>query len=251
MDGARLFDTERGNKRHKLDLEACTTVTRNGVGTLLAIGSGSSAARESLVLVQQHGAQFVPQLIPTPRLYAALRNHPTFTTSELNLEGIVFLSDRVRLFQRSNGLATGNTKHCATCDINWNALSAFLDAPNTATVPALDNVRHYDLGTINNVPLTFTDATLLPNSNVMFVASAEGSPNAIDDGTVHGTALGTLDAQGNARLCHLLDEHGKLVTDKAEGIALTRTQADRAYVVFDPDNHNVPATLAEVALTGF
>jgi len=247
VDGARLFDVERGNKKHKLDLEACTAVMRDGVATLLAIGSGSSSARENVVLLSSSH----PELIHVHRLYAALREHPTFATSELNLEGVVFLGDRVRLFQRSNGIATKDHKHCATCDLDWSVLDAFLHAPSTASLPTIENVRHYDLGSINNVPLTFTDATLLPSGEVLFVASAEGSPNAIDDGAVHGTALGIIDKSGNARLCHLLDERGSLVTDKAEGIALSRTHDGRAYIVFDPDNHNVPATLAEVELRGF
>ncbi len=251
VDGARLFDVERGNKKHKLDLEACTVVTHNSISTVLAIGSGSSPARERMVLVQRDGASWSSRVIDANRLYSALRTHPTFATSELNLEGIVFMGDRVRLFQRSNGLAIGANKHCASCDVSWPALEAFLNAPDTADVPAIDNVRHYDLGTIADIALTFTDATLLPNGNVMFVASAEGSPNAIDDGKVVGTALGIIDDEGNARLCHLHDEHGNLVTDKAEGIALSRTHADRAYVVFDPDDHHVPATLAEVELLGF
>lgn len=247
VDGARLFDVERGNKKHKLDLEACTTVMRDGTPTLLAIGSGSSSARETVVLLQQ----LQPELIDAGRLYAALRANPAFTTSELNLEGIVFLGDRVRLFQRSNGLALKDHKHCATCDLDWNALTRFLAAPDVAAVPTIDNVHHYNLGAINNVALTFTDATLLPNGDVLFVASAESSPNAIDDGAVHGNALGIIDSDGSARLCHLLDEPGQLVTEKAEGIALSRTHPNHAYIVFDPDNHNVPATLAEVELSGF
>jgi hypothetical protein len=247
VDGARLFDVERGNKKHKLDMEACTTVMRDGKPMLLAIGSGSSSARESMVLLQH----LQPELINASRLYAAMRDHPTFTTSELNLEGIVFLGDRVRVFQRSNGLAHKAHKHCATCDLDWPALRGFFDAPEVAPVPTIDNVRHYNLGSINNVPLTFTDATLLPSGDVLFVASAEGSPNAIDDGAVHGTALGIIDSDGNARMCHLLDEQGTLVTDKAEGIALSRTHDNHAYIVFDPDNHNVPAAIADVELRGF
>lgn len=258
VDGARLFDVERGNKKHKLDLEACTTVSRAGVATLLAFGSGSSPARENIVLAQhrhdvlQAEGTLRAELVDASRLYAVLRDHPTFATSELNIEGAVYLDDRVRLFQRSNGLsrsADGSGKACATCDLDWTELSAFLDAPASAAVPTLANVRHYDLGRVGDVAFTFTDATRLRDGTILFVASAEGSPNAIDDGVVVGTALGLIDRHGDARMCTLRDEHGHLVTDKAEGIALSRTSDDRAYVVFDPDDHNRPATLAEVALT--
>jgi hypothetical protein len=98
----------------------------------------------------------------------------------------------------------------------------------------------------------------LPDGALAFCASAESSPNAYDDGVVTGSALGILGAD-SARLCPLLDEHSAPVRDKVEGLALfrstpastTRGSAQHAYLVFDPDDHHAPATLAEVELLGF
>ena len=49
--GDRRFDDVRGNKRHKLDLEAAIEVSFGGRVWLCAFGSGSTLARERAVLV--------------------------------------------------------------------------------------------------------------------------------------------------------------------------------------------------------
>jgi hypothetical protein len=54
-----------------------------------------------------------------------------------------------------------------------------------------------------------------------------------------------------ARYALLRDEHGAVAPDKAEGIALYPERADRALLVFDPDDHHQPACLAQVELRGF
>ena len=54
--GLRQFDDLRGNKRFKLDLEACLTGSSPNGELLLAFGSGSNKHRESVVRVSASGA---------------------------------------------------------------------------------------------------------------------------------------------------------------------------------------------------
>lgn len=251
-DGARLFDKERGNKADKLDFESCVAVQLNAQPALLGFGSGSRANRETLLLVRK---DYFAQLVPAPALYALLQATPGFLSSELNLEGAVLLETAsgpsLRLFQRSNGSALGDSQPlCASCDLSWSALVQHLRDPFENEPPTPHNVHQYELGTVAGARLTFTDATLLHGKDVLFAASAEASPNAYDDGVVTGSALGIIDAQG-VRTCPLLDENGQLVGAKAEGIALLPDDPTRALVVFDPDDHTLPATLCEVELKGF
>lgn len=251
-DGARLFDKERGNKAHKPDLEACIALTIDGAPALLGFGSGSHENREAIAFVRTERGVHHATLIAVPLLYAQLRALPGFLRNELNLEGAVLLGDTLRLFQRSNGtLLSGQTvSTCASCDLSLSALLAHLHDPQSPP-PALHNVQHYDLGLLDGARLTITDATPLPNqTGLLFTASAERSPNAYDDGEVTGSALGKIDAHG-VHLCALWNEQGEPVRDKAEGITLFRNDPTRAYVVFDPDDHRLPATLAEVELSGF
>lgn len=253
LGGARQFDKERGNKKHKLDFEACFAAPFEGSDALYVVGSGSSQARESWVLVTLDASGMgSARLFTLPRLYRALREHPTFAGSELNLEGAAFLGSHVRLFQRANGLPhQGRTALDATCDVSLAALIELMGSPESAPVPALERVRHYDLGDIDGVRLTFTDGHAIEGGRVLFLASAEASPNAIDDGEVRGTAVGVLEPDGSARLTLLRDEHDKPCRDKAEGIALSARDRTIAFVVFDPDDHTRASSLAEVRLDGF
>jgi hypothetical protein len=190
--------------------------------------------------------------VHVPLFYAALRDQAGFLRSELNLEGAVLLGDTLRLFQRSNGaLAAGYSEsYCATCDVSFSALAAHLNDPAHAPLPTLSNVQHYDLGRIGAARLTFTDVALRADGKLVFSASAENSPNAYDDGEVAGSALGVLD-ESTARFTLLRGEQDQLALDKAEGLALFPERSDRALLVFDPDDHEQPASLAEVALQGF
>lgn len=250
-DGARFFDVERGNKRDKADLEACLAVEWQQRPALLAFGSGSRPNRECVALVQPHETGYRSALIEAHALYAQLHVLPGFLTSELNLEGAVLANGRMRLFQRSNGSPLGATSPlCATCDLDWQALAAYLENPAQCKPPTPENVSRYELGAIGGARLTFTDACSLRAAEVLFTASAESSPNAFDDGAVQGSALGKIAASGT-KLCLLRDEQGQVMKDKAEGVALDPRDPQRAYVVFDADDHRVPATLAQVLLHGF
>jgi hypothetical protein len=250
-DGARLFDVERGNKADKPDLEACLVVEFAGLPALLAFGSGSTPKRECVALVQAAAdAGDRSALIDAHALYASLRSLPDFLTSELNLEGAVLIGERLRLFQRSNGRALGaGPVLCASCDLPWPALAAYLRDPAGAP-PAAENVCRYELGALAGTRLTFTDACLLRPGAVLFAASAESSPNAFEDGAVQGSALGKIEADALG-LCLLRDERGEPVKDKVEGVALDPRDPTRAYLVFDPDDHRLPATLACAVLSGF
>jgi hypothetical protein len=263
-DGARTFDKEQGNKKFKADFEAAVSAPVDGAPTLLAFGSGSHENRESIAMLRQQAGNWQSRIVHVPALYAGLRAARGFLSSELNLEGALLIGGRLRLFQRSNGsaLSADLPVCCATCDLDWPALLAHLAAPHAAPAPLPQAIRHYDLGLADDGRLTFTDAALLPDATIAFSASAENSPNAYDDGEVTGSALGKLDGE-RALLCPLLDERGSPVREKVEGLAFAGnfcSRADprastggtqRAYVVFDPDDHRKPATLAELDLIGF
>jgi hypothetical protein len=249
--GRRLFDKGRDNKKHKLDLEACFAVESGASATLVALGSGSREVREVIALVEP-GTDGVPRsrLVRLPRLYEALRAHDAFTSSELNIEGAVWLGSHVRLFQRSNGKPHERVEAlCATCDLSWPALQLLLHDPEHAPVPALENVRRYDLGNIEGVRLTFTDASRMANDKILFVASAEASPDAFDDGEVRGSALGLIDVQGRVRMCTISDAAGQLARCKMEGVTLA-DEPGKAYAVCDADDYDTPADILTLELAG-
>ena len=260
-EGRRQFDDARGNKAHKLDLEALATVVDGAATLLLAFGSGSSARRESvLVLEDAARADATPRLVHLPRLYAALRAHGAFAGSELNVEGALQVGDALRLFQRGNGAAIGDVAAVdATCDLPLRALLAHLAAPDATDPPAPRDVVQYDLGALSGTRLSFTDAALAREPRdaagpraILYVASAEASPDAVRDGDVAGSAVGVIeerDGATSARWAELCDGDGPVAL-KVEGIAPHPTSPDRAWVVVDVDAHDRPSELCEVALEG-
>jgi len=245
--GLRQFDDLRGNKRFKLDLEACVNVHTPDGDLLLAFGSGSTSYREKIVMLRESDtATLILEEVKT--LYEQLRHHTAFSGSELNIEGAIFRNGWVRLFNRGNGrLQAGCLAVNATCDLVWDELAAYLQAPDKKPVPHLQQIYQYDLGTLEGLRLTFTDATVT-QQNVIFSATAEDSPDASSDGAVTGSVLGILDA--DARWIELRTLDGSLFTSKVEGVCASRESANRLHLVVDVDDPTRPCELCEVELDG-
>jgi hypothetical protein len=248
-DGRRQFDDGRGNKHLKLDLEAC--VAEPGpVPRLIALGSGSSPARESVLVVEWvHGAPD-PTLFAVPAIYDALRREPAFAGNELNIEGAVLLGSSIRLFGRGNGARGGRVAPVnATCDLDWGAFLAHVHAPARNAAPRPSNIVPYALGALDAIPLGFTDATMA-NGRVLFTAAAEDSPDVTRDGPVTGSVIGTIDPDGSVRWAPLTDARGAPVVDKVEGIAVIDEAMDEVLVVIDADSPDRPSELCRVSLGG-
>lgn len=261
--GARQFDDApggRGNKQHKLDLEALVRLADDRGPIVLALGSGSGPARERAVLVRLDQEPPEVRVVEVPALYAALRAHPLLVTNhaELNLEGAALVPDVtpdqapdqgrghavVRLFQRGNGRGGVD----ATFDLDARALLAHLEG--SGPLPPFLAARRWDLGTVATgegarVRLTFTDACTW-RGRICVVAAAEASPNAWDDGEVVGAAFGVLDEDG-ARLTPLLDERGEPFVGKPEGLALDDA-GEQGFIILDPDDPTAPAELCTIVV---
>jgi hypothetical protein len=244
--GARCFDDARGNKAHKLDLEACIV---HG-SRLIVFGSGSTAKRERLVVVDVPERR--AELIDAGALYAALRARSDFAGSELNIEGAALLAGgRVVLLQRGNGAAQGELLPIdATVELEFDALLAFVERGGTGAPPALGTVTQFDLGAIDGVRLTFTDAAAR-GGDLVFLAAAEASPDAVRDGPVAGVALGVFDGAGTARWTRLRAEDGSWFAAKAEGLLFDPIRADRAFAVVDADDPERATELVVLELEGF
>lgn len=244
--GLRQFDDLRGNKRFKLDLEACLTIPSPEGDMLLAFGSGSKKRREWVVRVSPSGAV---EIVRASKLYDRFRTTKAFSGSELNVEGAVFTEGWVRFFNRGNGEERdGLSPLDASCDVLWDELEAYLREPDQRPAPGLHGIVQYDLGTLAGVRLTFTDATVT-DLGLLYVASAENSPDAITDGRVTGSVIGILDER-RGRWTQLCDADGRPCAAKIEGICAARTLGGRIYAVIDADDPTHPSELLEIALSG-
>jgi hypothetical protein len=238
--GLRSFDASRGNKRSKLDLEAALVLPD---GRLVAFGSGSLPQRERLVVVEPGRA---PVVRDAHDLYRGLRQRTEFAGSELNLEGAIVRSGAIELFQRGNGKASDALVPANA--IGRLALDDFLRWLDAAgPPPSLRHVLRVDLGRADGVPLGFTDAALTSDGTVVFLACAEASPDAVEDGEVVAMRLGLMTGDG-ARLIEIADALGQPCRIKLEGIEARDDAIDRFDVVADVDDPSAPALGATLEL---
>jgi hypothetical protein len=247
--GQRQFDDLRGNKHWKLDLETCATIDESDGELLIALGSGSSPRREQILLLTwPRSGKSDFHLYEAPAFYGLLRSRSEFAGSELNLEGAVYVGgDVLRLFQRGNGEPRDGLQPVnATCDISWPMLRSHLD--EATPVPCPTNVIQYDLGLLDGVRLSFTDAATHENC-IHFTATAEACPTATEDGPVTGSVLGQIGANA-ARWTILLDENGDRLDGKVEGLTFNPAVDNHGWLLIDRDDPLVPTELCEFALSG-
>ncbi len=249
--GWRQFDDARGNKNHKLDLESCVSFTADDGTTLLAFGSGSSERRRHIVTIDRWQDR-EPRVVvdDAAALYTRLEAETAFAGSDMNIEGALVVPGVLRLFGRGNGKATGNLMPInATCDLSLDALLSYLNSRIRVDPPVPTNIVQYDLGEIDGVALGFTDATAF-GACVLYSATAESSTDATTDGPVGGSALGIISPRGLVRYALVTDETGRVLDDKVEGVLLSRTSKQRAYIVLDTDDPARASELCDVALIG-
>jgi hypothetical protein len=238
-DGRRTFDSHRGNKRYKWDLEACVALPD---GRLIAFGSGSSPERERLVIVAPDS---VVRVHEGSQGYDVLRRITDAMEVELNLEGAVIHADRLRLFQRGNCSAPGGSTGNAVVD--WR-LSDFLEwIDRSGPPPRPVDVVRVDLGGVDGIPFGFTDATVTAQGRVAFLACAEQSVDVRSDGPVLGCRFGWFD-DAAVSVEPVVDSDGRPTPLKLEGIDARRDSGLVFDVVADMDSPRTPALVCELQL---
>jgi hypothetical protein len=231
-----LPDSGRDRKKQKPDLEALTLLPAHEEyphGALLALGSGSTPNRRLgavLGLDPHGGARGVPQVVDLAPILAPLDD----AFPALNIEGAFVSGNELRLFQR------GNKRHPKNAIIGFplSALRDILIAGRTdpLTPSTIDPV---DLGQIDGIPFSFTDAAALPDGSIVFTAVAEDTDDAYDDGCCVGALVGIADTNGRPRRLHRLEQPYKVegVDARLDGGLI------QLLLVTDADDANIPATL--------
>lgn len=205
----RLFEGEVSSdesrqQRQKPDLEAITLFppfTRNPYGALLALGSGTGETRESGFVwsLGPDGELFgFPRIVDLAPLYDFQQQH----VADMNIEGVGITGDRVVLVNRGNSEEGENVAIFLSLEEMTEALlSDFkLDASE------LLEVRSYDLGEKDGIPLAFSDVDALPDGRLVFTATAEGIPGTDREDDQAGSAIGVLDSGGELAYFEMIDD---------------------------------------------
>lgn len=233
-------------KAEKPDLEVLTLIpasTQHPHGALLALSSGSKKLRtKGAVISFNHHNELQDdiEIVDLSFLYQELKNK----IGKLNIEGAVIVGEDIILFQR------GNKKNNVNASIRFPIKQFFnyIYHADHKSKHALDiNITHYELGHIDNVPLCFTDATVLPNGDLVFTATAENTSDTYLDGACMGSAIGIIKANGELYNIETLD---KII--KAEGVeAQIIDDQVHLLLVTDADNPTVPAQLYSAVIHGY
>ena len=233
--GKRVFDDVLGNKRDKLDLEACVTLPS---GMLVAFGSGSTPERERLV-VWGHGE--APVIVAASAFYREVRAAVTHDAARLNIEGAVVRGGRLELFHRGNDVRGSGPN--AIVEIDCSELERCVSG--SAVTPRVARVTTVDLGAERGVPFGFTDAVAVDDGRIVVLACAEDSASATADGPVLGCRVGLL-AGASLTLVDVREAGGRRTTLKLEGIE-RRPGFDFEFdVAVDVDRPSAPAMLGRL-----
>lgn len=231
LHGRRRFEVSLGNKLDKLDLESCVAIDDE----LWAFGSGSLPIRDKICLVR-HG---VPRVRDAAPLFDRIRD---LLGGAVNIEGAARVREELWLFHRGN---TGpDDQGPAVIRFDLPAMRTWLAAEGA--LPSIVAIDGYDLGQVDGLRLGFTDA-IAEGNHVFYLATAELTPNAIDDGQIIGSQIGVITEDG-VRAATLASPEGAPV--KAEGIALDHKRPQHAWVALDCDDPDQPALLFDVELVG-
>lgn len=237
--GRRVFDDTLGNKHDKLDLEACVTLPD---GRLVAFGSGSTPAREQLVV---WSGREPPVLVDASSLYRELRATVVQGDFLLNVEGAVVVGSHLKLFHRGNDIRdAARAPWNAIVEVELDDFVAWLGG-GAAASSRVARVTSVDLGDVRGVPFGFTDAVALDGELVVVLACAEDSACAISDGAVLGCRVGLLDGHG-LRLVDVCDSTGERTLLKLEGIERRAGSCTEFDVAVDVDRPAAPAQLGRL-----
>ena len=237
-----LPDGRKARKARKPDLEVLTRLPPFAAcpsGALLALGSGSRPSRRRGALLSLDASGSVSGA-PLPLDLSGLHDHLARCIPRLNVEGGSVAGDELFLLQRGNKGDRLNALIRLPLSALLQGLGGGIFEPGDARISLVP----VELGSIDGVPLSFTDCATLPDGRIVFTAAAEDTADSYHDGGCAGSAVGVLDPAGRVlRLEPLEARH------KVEGVhAWIEGAAIGLLLVTDADDAAVPASLLAAEL---
>ena len=209
----KLPEDFKERKKVKPDWEALT-LFEDG---LLVIPSGSKENRRTGFLVSD-----ISLPVDFSEVYIELEK----TFPNLNIEGAFWSKNKLKLFQRGNGIDAKNA--IITLDV-FNEIKN----SNPLTKESIVEISPYSLGQLGGITLGFTDACQTGN-DIWFLAVAEDGDSTYEDGNFTGAVLGKIDDAGKFSVFELD------ASVKPEGLWV---EDNKFYVVTDADDPNKKSVL--------
>jgi hypothetical protein len=241
--GGELPVDEEERKAEKPDLEALTVLppfAGSPYGALFGLGSGSGDGRDrgfTWALEADGGLRGEPRVVDLGPLYRRLGEQ----VEHLNIEGACVMGDRLWLMHRGNHGDTTNV----VAELSLGDVMDSLRGDLRIDVHECQDLREYDLGELDGVELTFSDATPLEGHVLVFTASAEAQGDGDGaDGEIRGSVVGTIDLDGSVRRLRTIDRRYKV-----EGVHATMdTGVVDLLFVCDQDDEDIASPLLSASM---
>jgi len=204
---------------------------QTGIEGLLAVPSGSKQNRQTGYFIKsEQNFKQQPIEINFVKLYQKLQEN----FNELNIEGAAIINSTLKLLQRGNG----QSKQNAIITLNLNEIVNCLKSSQELTPATILNIESYNLGQINNSPLSFTDAFAIDGS-LYFLAVCEETVSTYEDGPFKGAILGEIDANNKLNGTWELN-----CPFKPEGLWIEKLNDHyKVYIVTDADSREQKSIL--------
>ena len=199
-------DDER--KSEKPDLESLAALPPfEGApnGALFGLGSGSGPGRDrgfTWAFATDGGLEGEAREVDLAPLYDMLRRD----VPELNIEGACVMGERFWLLHRGND----EDSRSVIAELSLPDVMGSLTGDLRVDAHELAAIREYDLGELDGVELTFSDATAVASDLLVFTASAEAQGHDGPDGEIRGSVVGTIDLDGHVTRLRTIDRRYKV-----------------------------------------
>lgn len=214
----KLFDNSQESmaKKDKADFEVLTLFENK----LYLFGSGSTKNRNRRVAYCIENKSLKEKDLT--KIYKKLTNKISIDACELNIEGVIITPEITYFFQRGNSINAPNGIFCyerTTKNVVFNLI----------TLPK-----------INEIEATFTDAILIEET-IYFLAAAENTNSAYDDGEIMGSFIGTINLT-TLKLIDCIQISDKI---KFEGFALYKKATNKIELLLceDDDKEQLVSTI--------
>lgn len=204
-------------KADKPAFEALEAISMGGQTELLLFGSGSKSPQRDL-FIRMSPSREKAETWSLTGFYNHLRSSDVMQGSELNIEAVALDESRLLLFNRKKNV------------LFIYPLTAFLDYLRKGTAYPEPELVELLLPQIDGIEAGISGATIIPGARkIIFTASVENTPNAIDDGEVLGSFVGIIDLEqikkGQKPPCVLVMEGEQSLRVKVESVTIHHQRA--------------------------
>ena len=233
------YNQYREDKSIKHDFESACFAKWQNSEYLVAIGSGSGSARDSLLMINI-GNYRDQKIFSLDKFYKQILITTSMDSTQLNIEGLTIAADSMIILNRGNNLMI-------TCNVH-DFFSFVVNGGDTFPEVKFRKVK---LPSIEKHEARFSGICTIDDKHLLFCASVEDTPDWTKDGPVLGSYFGIYSLEDNrVTATYLLkDRKGKAIKEKIESVDIVQNRKQDLIFLATADNDNGSSRLFQFRLT--